>query len=292
MKVSICIPVYNGEKYLLECLDSVEKQTFRDFELVVSDDKSTDASMTIVRDFLIDNPKIKYKVITNRRRGISNNWNNCLKHCDGEYVKFLFQDDYLEPSCLDTMVKVLDENPSIGLVGCKRKVHLDSNNPDFVNEWLNRFLDLQLSLNKIDNSILIDKTLFKSDLFFLDPINKIGEPSVVMFRKNIVSKIGYFSEKLFQTLDFEYWFRILKKSQILIIEEPLAYFRLHDNQASFVNRSKFELEYLVLNKMFIKKYFWDFSFKNKIEVLNRQYLFVRRILALKNKIFDFFLNNK
>lgn len=281
MKVSICIPIFNGEKYLLECLSSIKNQTFKDFEVIISDDNSNDSSLKIVEEFFKDNPCVNYKVITNLIRGIGQNWNNCLKNASGEYIKFLFQDDVLEPECLEKMVKVLNGNFQVGLVGCKRNTLVNSDNQEFIQDWKTRFSNLQVGLPEdLQGNVHLNKNFFKSKGFFADPINKIGEPSTVMFRRSIINEIGYFSLELIQTLDFEYWFKILKKHDIIILNQTLVNFRLHNQQATYVNKEEYKLEYLALNKFFQFNFFWNFNWQNRIEIFRRNYLFVRRVFKV------------
>ena len=97
--VSICIPVFNGEKFLKQCIDSCLAQTYSNYEVIVSDDHSTDGSEQIVRRLMQLEPKIKYyKNETNL--GLVANWNRCIGHATGEWIKMLFQDDYMAPDCL------------------------------------------------------------------------------------------------------------------------------------------------------------------------------------------------
>ena len=84
----------------------------------------------------------------------------------------------------------------------------------------------------------MDTSLFRSKQFLRSPLNKIGEPSVFLFRKNLVKKIGYFREDLKQILDYEFCYRLLKVKNIAIINKTLVQFRLHEMQATNLNRLK------------------------------------------------------
>src|SRR5262245_28937104 len=119
MRVSLCIPVWNGAAFLPEALASALGQTFRDFELLVVDDASDDASAAIAA--ATGDPRLR--VLRNERRlGIPGCWNRCLAEAGGEYVKFLFQDDLLAPGALATLVDALEREPSAVLAFGRREI--------------------------------------------------------------------------------------------------------------------------------------------------------------------------
>jgi hypothetical protein len=126
----------------------------------------------------------------------------------------------------------------------------------------------------------LDKSIFSLKTFYGSPLNKIGEPSVVMFRKSVVDEVGFFREDLKQILDYEYWYRILKKHDVAIINKPLVKFRLHANQATHVNRSQSIDDYKIYEQILYKQYL-------KLlhpEVRNRLYLKYHPFPLLKKRI--------
>lgn len=100
-KVSVIIPVYNGELYLRECLDSVCAQTLRDIEIICVDDGSTDSSCEIIQSYMDKDSRISLLHQKNQFAGIARN--NGLEHADGEYVAFWDCDDTFEPDALECM---------------------------------------------------------------------------------------------------------------------------------------------------------------------------------------------
>ena len=84
--VSICIPTYNGEAYLAEALQSAIAQTYRPLEIIVSDDASKDRTLDIVKEFQTKTD-IPFYVYHHQPAGIGANWNNCVSHANGEYIK-------------------------------------------------------------------------------------------------------------------------------------------------------------------------------------------------------------
>ena len=105
-KFSIVIPVYNVEKYIKRCLDSVFNQSFKDFEVIVVNDGTKDNSMDIVENYDV-------KIITQKNQGLSVARNTGVKKAKGEYIIFLDSDDYIEKDLLKNINKSLDNNPDL-----------------------------------------------------------------------------------------------------------------------------------------------------------------------------------
>ncbi|WP_166824804.1 glycosyltransferase family 2 protein [Thalassoroseus pseudoceratinae] len=122
-KVSIGLPVYNGERYLRECLDCLLNQTFRDFEIVISDNASTDKTQSICQHYASLDERIHYhqqKV----NRGANWNFNQVFHLSRGEYFKWAAVDDLCSPTYLDRMTETLETHPDC--VWCHSlTVHID-----------------------------------------------------------------------------------------------------------------------------------------------------------------------
>lgn len=98
-KVSICVPTYNGSAHLHQTIESARTQTFGDFELLIVDDDSSDDTFAIAAEFARIDSRIRVHR-NSQRLGLAGNWNRCLELASGEWIKFLFQDDYLNHSDL------------------------------------------------------------------------------------------------------------------------------------------------------------------------------------------------
>lgn len=105
-KFSIIIPVYNVEKYIKKCLDSVFSQTFKDYEVIVVNDGTKDNSMDIVKDYNV-------KVVNQKNMGLSEARNTGVKNSTGEYIIFLDSDDYIEKDLLKEVNKSLKNKPDL-----------------------------------------------------------------------------------------------------------------------------------------------------------------------------------
>lgn len=124
-KVSIGLPVYNGQRYLQKALDSLLSQTFNDFELIICDNASIDATPDICREYAARDPRIRY-FRNERNIGAAPNYNRAFALARGVYFKWMAHDDILAPTYLERCVAALDANP--GVVLCHSKtVFIDEN---------------------------------------------------------------------------------------------------------------------------------------------------------------------
>ena len=267
--VSICIPTYNGDKYLQEALDSVKAQTYRNIEVVISDDASKDSTLAICHNFKneVDFPVYIY---SHQPCGIGANWNHCIEKANGDYIKFLFQDDVLEPDCLAMQLSYI-ETYDLQVVCSKRKIINAEGETITRGKWFESCYDLQKIYLNLDfkNFYLFSK----KDLKRLKPphllANLFGEPIAFLYNKKIFEYTGLFNNHYQQILDLEHSYRILKKYPIGIIDTPLFSFRLHDEQQSSLNNSQLEILpeyktfefYLMKNFRFSNKMTWYFLTK-------------------------------
>jgi glycosyltransferase involved in cell wall biosynthesis/predicted SAM-dependent methyltransferase len=113
-RVTVGLPVYNGEAYLAEAIESVLGQTFTDFELIISDNGSTDGTAAIGRAYAARDPRVRY-VRSPRNRGAAWNYNRLVELAQGDYFRWLAADDALAPTLLEKSVFVLDSYPRVVL---------------------------------------------------------------------------------------------------------------------------------------------------------------------------------
>ncbi len=110
-RVSIGLPVYNGERYLREALDTILAQTFRDFELIISDNASTDGTLAICKAYAASDARIRY-LRNEQNLGATRNYNRTFEVARGEYFKWAAHDDLMAPEFLERCVTALDQNPA------------------------------------------------------------------------------------------------------------------------------------------------------------------------------------
>lgn len=137
VKVSIGVPIYNVEAYLRECLDSIMNQTFKDFEVIMVDDGSTDNSFDICQEYVArDN---RFKLIHQENKGLAGARNTCLKHMKGEYITWIDSDDVVDDNYLERLLEV-QEKTGADIVRCVRKLIRDGN-VYFINGYEDSFIN-------------------------------------------------------------------------------------------------------------------------------------------------------
>lgn len=222
--VSVCIPTYNQEKFIVDALESVLSQSYQNIEIIVVDDCSTDGTLEKLKSLCGSHEKLL--LYTNKPNiGMVKNWNKCLGLSKGKYVKFVFGDDILaSPDAIESMVQRLEADKEIVLVASARKI-IDSSNR------------LQSIISSFQNLSLADgRGVIKQCLHEITRVhNPIGEPTSVMFRSD-VAKRG-FDVKYNQLVDIEMWFHLLEQGGFAYIDRPLCAFRQHDEQQTRKNIS-------------------------------------------------------
>lgn len=134
--VSIGMPVYNGEQFIRDAIDSILAQTFTDFELIISDNASTDRTPEICRAYAAKDKRIRYYQ-NQKNKGAAWNYNHVFALAKGEYFKWAAHDDVLAPEFLARCVEVLEKHPSVVL--CHAKVR-------FINAQGNMLADYTIKL--------------------------------------------------------------------------------------------------------------------------------------------------
>lgn len=113
-RVSIGLPVYNGDEYLSKAIESILSQTFHDFELIICDNASSDDTESICRAYSREDPRIRY-FRHPKNLGAAPNYNSTLERARAPYFRWACHDDMLHPRCLEASVDVLDEHPDVVL---------------------------------------------------------------------------------------------------------------------------------------------------------------------------------
>jgi len=245
-RVTVCIPLYNGERYLPQCIDSVLAQTYIDFELLLVDDGSSDQTVAIAQAYASRDSRVH--VSTNRANlGMVQNWNRCIELAKGEWIKFVFQDDAIEPHCL---VRMLDRaDAGVLLVACQRSIVFDDGIEPRVREWYeeNRaMLAAMFSAHQLVSAECCQRRAL--DRF---GINLFGEPSAVMVHRTAFERFGLFNPALIIACDLEFWTRVSIHAGAAFVPEDLAMFRVHKQAASAVNHSQREFRTNVLDNLVI-----------------------------------------
>ena len=219
--VSVCMPVYNGERFLAAAVDSVLAQTHGHFELRVFDDASTDSSWELLQE--IRDPRL----ILHRNTcnlGPEANWNQALAAARGKYIKLFHQDDLLAAECLEKQVRALEDHPEAVLTFCRRHIV----GPDG-----RRLLTRggPWATGPVHGSQAFRRCL-------LAGTNLIGEPTAVLLRSDILSQSGGFDGSIPYLIDLDLWLRLMEYGSAWSIGEPLVSFRISSGQWSVALSSR------------------------------------------------------
>lgn len=218
-KVSIGMPTYQGASHLRSTIDSVLSQTFEDWELVIVDDKSSDATSSIASSYT--DSRIRFLQNSNRL-GPERNWNRCLSLSRGQYFKLLPQDDLLVPHCLQSQLEVLERDTAKrhALTFCARTVIDPSDRPILVRRYPGA-----------KSGVISAQALIRRCVRF--GTNLVGEPGAVMFRKELAAVVGCFDGSFSYVIDLDYWIRLLYHGDAYYLHEPLVAFRISRGSWSF-----------------------------------------------------------
>lgn len=198
-KVSIILPVYGVEKYIADCVTSIIKQTFKDFELVVVDDGSKDKSIEILQD-LLNNTEVKYKIITRENGGLSAARNTGINNSIGEYLTFVDSDDVLNPRYLEVLyTDAVRENNDLAIANFKwvndsdkfkfdeRRIEgYEVDKSEFLNSVIRRKIFPYFGCFMVRKSFLI-----KNNLFFDENVLFNVDHAMQWYLMVLVSKYTY-----------------------------------------------------------------------------------------------------
>lgn len=272
VKVSVCIPAYNGEKFIQEAIDSVIAQTFTDFEIIIVDDRSTDNTVNIIKSYT--DKRIRF-FQNEKNLGLIGNWNKALSYATGEYIKILPDDDLIYPNCLKLQVEVLDNDPDkeVALVSGRKNV-INNNGKILFNRGFSR---KEIRVSGVE---AINKTVRSGG-------NIIGEGGALLFRREIMKKVGIIDSDIFYILDLDYWYRILLYGKLHSLPDIVAAFRVSAVSTSTIIKDKQQKDCInFIKKVYANKKF-GLTFTNyRLGILNT-------ILSTfaKKIIYKFFIKN-
>jgi len=223
--VSIIVPIYNSEKYISLCLESIISQTYKNLEIILVDDVSIDKSFSICESYQkIHSNVFIFKNIENKGAAYSRNVG--LKHSKGELICFIDSDDYVSPNMIDNMVSALIANKT-DVCCCGRF--------DVINGTVKK--GLCPKKNEVINGIeMLNRCFLYEDVDF-SPCDKIYRKELW---KDSLFPVGRVCEDVFALYNL-----FIKCSDVCLIDKPLYYYNHHDGSASqdAFNKNTFDFEY-------------------------------------------------
>ena len=229
--VSVCMPTYNAERWIREAIESALEQTWTNFELVISDNASTDATLEIARTYA--DPRIRIEP-SPRNLGLVANHNRVVRLSTGRYIKFLHADDVLTPACIEEMVGLALEDDRIGLVFAPRvNVIYDEHGQEWARMTTrdHEHLGPPARINE-------GRVLFLSLLLAGIEHNWVGEPSAVLVTREALERCGLFSPYIRQTIDLELWLRVMLRYRVGFLETPMCLYRIHQTSVTAGNQER------------------------------------------------------
>jgi len=271
--VSVVTPVYNGEKYLVECIESVLVQSYENWEYIIVNNCSTDRTLEIAETFAQKDERIKIYT-NNKLLPIMKNWNFALSKIStqSKYCKVVHADDWLYPQCIEQMVAVGEANPSVGIVGS-------------YGLWGDRVVCDGLPYSK---EFFSGQELCR--LTLLNQVYCFWSPTSLLILSDLIRQREPFYNETHLHADVEACYEVLQKSDFCFVHQVLSFIRRHEESVTSLLAEPYNL-FILTNLDLLYKYGPLFlkphEYKSHLaKKLNQYYHFLARSLfQLREKKF-------
>jgi len=213
-KVSVIIPTYNYKHFIQKAIDSVLTQTYKDFEIIVVDDGSTDNTGDMIESKYDRNVTYIYQ----DNKGASAARNKGIEASCGEYLVFLDADDYFLSSSIKERLTVLEDNKTIGWV---------------YSRW--QYVDTERNVleNAFPNAPFAYKKKLRGNIFMDILSGALINTSSVLLRRTCAEDTGGFDHRLSAFQDYDFWLRVSHDHQVEYLDKVLVYITCHKDSISF-----------------------------------------------------------
>ena len=256
MLVSIIMPAFNASKTIFDSINSVQSQTYQNWEMIIIDDGSTDNTKDIITPFLSDY-RIKYLRQLNSGPSIARN--NGINKAKGKYLAFLDSDDIWKPNKLELQLNHFIRNPNCCLIHTNYSTfesNTQNSKPFRQTPWFSNWDE-------------------NERLLMFDTIGTL----TVLTETQLIKNLGGFNNDLHGTEDWDLWIRVSKEGKIFKLNDDTAYYRIHPHGIS----QSFDKHLVELDKVYNQHVFQP-KIQNKIKyAANSVYSFRKAKNFLKNK---------
>ena len=230
--LSIIIPVYNGEKYIEKCLDSVLSQTYSNIEIIIINDGSTDNSYQLLQKYAKKDHRIL--LFNQKNIGSSLTRNNGIKYAHGEYITFIDIDDYIEKDAYEKVMSKLQDDIDIACfsVSC-----------DYTKE--------NYSINKILKSGIYPKDEAVKELFNKDIFNALWNK---IYKASLIKEKDYFPYEFNQGEDLVFNCKVFKQANKILLLDDIVYHYIYQENATMISSFTKNNDLVLKNK---QKYVFD-----------------------------------
>ncbi len=239
--VSIVISVHNGEDFVAQTLDSVLAQTYREWEMIIVDDASEDASKEIIAEYAERDGRIK-PLFLEKNVHVCAAVNKAIEFASGEYIADMGHDDLWRADKLEKQVAFLEEHPAYG--ACFTWADIVNEEGNCINlresDLYKKFCAANLKRKNAIHKLITQKNYFCA-------------PSVLI-RRSCLEEVGFYRYALVQLQDYDLWLRILRISPVYILQEKLTFYRRFQTQKNLsagtqaiYNRDMHEMQWIIEN---------------------------------------------
>ena len=251
LQISVVMPVYNGEQFVGKAVESILNQTFKEFEFIIIDDKSTDSSLKIIKSF--DDSRIKL-VLNKKNLGVATSLNRGIQYSKGQYIARMDADDISYPNRLEEQLSFLENNPGISVLGTYASLFKENGRI-----WGNHRPPVLPTLAG---------WLWGSQVIHAS----------VMMKKHDVQRAGGYDPRTYRVEDYDLWLRMIRKGYAIRTLPKILYsihWDLSDysrkNLKSLVSETKYKL--MRFRDLGVPLYKYPLAFKPILPIFIPKYLY-------------------